>query len=320
MKNLLIGYYGYSNFGDDAMLLCITSHNVGQNTALCISECTPKINGKITTPRGRYLPSLFLHTRRSDRVIWGGGTCFYGGKKNQLFLLIAVLMARLSGKPFLFYGVGIDKFSSALAERIAQLSMYLCSQIYTRDRISLEYASKIKPCAKLVADPFLALPQAESNTKNNSILINLTLTYITNEDLINLISDLKKKFDRVVAISLNSSDPEESRFLEHIRAHHPSVETAPYAGIDRTISLFNSAQSFIGYRLHGMILCMLSGTGFLTYNYQDKVQKAAIELKINPKRIINEFSKINIELLRTPEERRLINELHTRAIDEIKGI
>lgn len=320
MKNLLIGYYGYSNFGDDAMLRCITSYNVGQHTALCTSERAPKINAKIATPAGRYLPSYIIHTMRSDRVIWGGGTCFYGGTKNQIFLLIAVLLARLSRKPFLFYGVGIDHFSSNLAERIAQLSMYFCSQIYPRDRASLEYASKIKPRAKLVVDPFLALPQGDINKKDNSILINLKLAYITTEDLETLLSSLKKQFDRIIAISLNSSDPEESKFLEHIKEHHPSVETAPYVGVDSTISLFNSAQSFIGYRLHGMICCIQSGTGFLIYNYQGKVQKAANELKINQDRIINRFNEINIKLLRTPEERRLINELHTRAIDEIKGI
>lgn len=320
MKNLLIGYYGFGNFGDDAMLRSITTYNIGQHTAICTAKYKPKVNAKIIIPTGRFLTSFLLNTIKAERVIWGGGTCFYGATRNQLFLLTVVSLTRITRKPFIFYGVGIDPFTSKTAEKIAKLTMRMSSQVYARDQASLEYARQIKPHARLVVDPFIALTLGDEQKKENLVLINLKLNFITKQRLAGLVSYLHNNFDRVVAISLNASDPEEYDFLAYIKENHPSVEVSPYAGIDSTLALFRSASSFIGYRLHGMICCMLTSTGFLAYSYQDKVRKASIELSIEQSRLISDFNDINIDLLRKPEERWIINELHKRAIDEIKGI
>jgi polysaccharide pyruvyl transferase WcaK-like protein len=320
MKNLLIGYYGFGNFGDDAMLRSITAYNVGRHTALCVAKMRPEVNAKIVMPTGRFLTSFFFHAIKAERVIWGGGTCFYGGTKNQLFLLTVVLLTRIARKRFLFYGVGVDPFSSKMAERVARLTIRMCNEIYARDKLSLEYLRKLKQHTKLVVDPFIALTLEGQQKKENLVLINLKLSFITEKNLAVLLSHLHNEFDRVIAISLNASDQGESEFLAYIKNQHPSVEVLPYSGLNSTLALFHSASSFIGYRLHGMICCMLSRTGFLAYEYQNKVRKASLELRIEQSRLITNFNDINIDLLRKPEEKGVINELNKRAIDEIKGI
>jgi polysaccharide pyruvyl transferase WcaK-like protein len=320
MHKLIIGYYGHRNFGDDAMLRSIDQNSSDKKYVLAEMPYLPVLEAKGKIIKKSYLIEYIELVFRVRLVVWGGGTCFYGGWKNQLFLAVVVLISRFLKRDFVFYGIGVDDFTSRSAEVFAKLAIRMATAVYPRDKVTYEYLKGLNKNTRLVADPFFATRVDRLVVRDRTVILNLTLKYIDRIALEKLILILDNHFDSVVAASLNGLDPHEAEFLEHVARHHPAVVIKPYAGLDETISLFESAQSYIGYRLHGMICSIAAGTGFLVYNYQDKIRKAMLELGVDSNREITDFGNLDIELLTKPERILIYEKFHGRAIDEIRTL
>lgn len=320
MAKLIIGYYGYKNFGDDVMLRCIDDNLSGENYVLSETSNLPKIKAQTYVRKNKYLIEFIVLSLKAKTIIWGGGTCFYGGWKNQFFLVLIVFISRALGRRIIFYGVGVDSFDSINAEMIAKLAIKMIHAIYARDKKSFHYIEQLNKDTKLVADPFFAMSAKKINSNNKIVILNLTLKYITKETLGKLIQLLKINFDAIIVASLCGSDPNEDAFIDYIEEFYSEIIIQRYSSYEETVNLFQTANSYIGYRLHGMICSIATGTGFIVYGYQDKIRKAAEELGIDSARIVSNFTQINLDLLKKPESHSIYEANHQRAIDEIRKL
>ena len=148
--SLLCGYYGYSNMGDDALLLAAIERARMEFPGERVRALTK--SGKSDSRKfgiecvARYSPlALVGAIRSSDRVILGGGTLLqnYTSRRSLLYYCALVLLARFLGREVIAWGSGIGKVEGRLSRAICKSAISKCSRFETRDLRSLALARHV---------------------------------------------------------------------------------------------------------------------------------------------------------------------------------
>jgi len=171
VKIALSGYYGFDNAGDEALLLAISSS---------IKSLVP--DGEFVVFSGNPIKTRQLHNIGAvynmnpwsvarellscDLLISGGGSIFQDvtSSRSLLYYISVVVLARLLGKPVVFYAQGVGPirkpFNRWLLGRVANH----VNLITLRDQASREFLRKLgvsKPPLQVTADPVFALQTNE---------------------------------------------------------------------------------------------------------------------------------------------------------------
>lgn len=111
MKYLLIGYYGFQNTGDDAMLLGLLDELHEKKVTVLYGDRLAWVGHKARFVPWS-LPRLLWETMRTDTVIVGGGTMLRDWGKGRLSQSLKVLgyatMVKLMGKKLSLVNIGRD--------------------------------------------------------------------------------------------------------------------------------------------------------------------------------------------------------------------
>jgi polysaccharide pyruvyl transferase CsaB len=150
---LLVGYYGFGNTGDEAILSGLVSGLRRRRPDACLVV----VSGDPDDTRRRHgvdavgwldLPSIADAVKRSDLVVVGGGGLFqdyWGVDPGTLltsrhwgvsFYAGPPILASLSRKPFVLHGLGFGPLSSPEARRITSAVAEGASSVSVRDEAS----------------------------------------------------------------------------------------------------------------------------------------------------------------------------------------
>lgn len=147
---LLCGYYGYSNIGDDALLLTAVDRarrELGGARLLALTK-----NGKRDSRRfgvecvRRYSPvALLCALRDSEVFILGGGTLLQNdtSRRSLVYYCALILLAKVFGCECLAWGSGIGRVRGRLSRALCRYALSLCSAVETRDMRSYAIARSI---------------------------------------------------------------------------------------------------------------------------------------------------------------------------------
>lgn len=147
---LLCGYYGYSNIGDDALLLTAAERarrELGGARLLALTK-----NGKRDSRRfgiecvRRYSPvALLCALRDSEVFILGGGTLLQNdtSRRSLVYYCALILLAKVFGCECLAWGSGIGRVRGRLSRALCRYALSLCSTVETRDMRSYAIARSI---------------------------------------------------------------------------------------------------------------------------------------------------------------------------------
>lgn len=163
MQILVIGYYGWKNTGDDAMLYALLNKLQDQfrgatfNVTAASEPFVPQGVDVNQVPPGP-TPAFFLAFLRASIIILGGGTHFFDyGRKlprilrlAQLFLL--TLAGRLTGKGVYFLGVGVERPRYWWSRFFIRNTCRLATRIFVRDSSSLGVLEEMGADGVLSAD------------------------------------------------------------------------------------------------------------------------------------------------------------------------
>ena len=181
-KTLLLGYYGFSNLGDDALLRATISRartELGASVgAFTYSPKRCARNFAIPCYSRASLFSLFYRLLRSERLIFGGGTLFQDRtSRHSLFYYLFVLrLALFLKKDVLLYGNGIGEIQDGRLRADLIKSIARCSYIGVRDVRSFELLRKeLLPSAPIVLEKDLALSLSSSSHIRAQFLIHRSL-------------------------------------------------------------------------------------------------------------------------------------------------
>ena len=177
-KTLLVGYYGFSNLGDDALLSSAIERaqrelggSIGALThspRACRRRFAIPCYSRIT-PLG-----VFRGLLRCDRLIFGGGTLFQDktSTRSLIYYLFILRLAQLMGKDTLLYANGIGKIKNERLSKTLYLLLARCSYIGVRDFASLALLRNTLPSyAPVVLENDLALSLSPSSSARAEYLI-----------------------------------------------------------------------------------------------------------------------------------------------------
>ncbi|MBP1762512.1 MAG: Polysaccharide pyruvyl transferase CsaB [Firmicutes bacterium] len=167
MKIALSGYYGFDNAGDEALLLAISSSikNLVPDCEFVVFSGNPAKTMQLHKTRAVYNMnpcSVARELLTCDLLISGGGSIFQDvtSSRSLLYYISVVLLARMLGKPVVFYAQGVGPVRRPFNRWVLGRVANHVSLITLRDQASREFMLKLgvrKPPLQVTADPVFAL-------------------------------------------------------------------------------------------------------------------------------------------------------------------
>ena len=102
-KIVISGYYGFDNFGDEAVLYVLLEHLKNKNCDITVFSKNPKLTAKnynINTTQTFSLPQIIKTIKNTDILISGGGSLLQDAtsKKSLIYYLCILLLAKFFKK------------------------------------------------------------------------------------------------------------------------------------------------------------------------------------------------------------------------------
>lgn len=170
-RAIILGYYGFGNTGDEALLEAIIHSLRVRRPDLILSVLTADPVGcarafGVETANRWHPARVSALLRRSDLLICGGGTLLQDRTSLRSLAYYAgiILLARAMGKKVMIYANGLGPLVSAPGRWLAGRALRAADVVTLRDSKSMRELATLYPDlagrARLTADPAFALTPA----------------------------------------------------------------------------------------------------------------------------------------------------------------
>jgi len=314
-KILIIGSYGSSNIGDEAILESILK-NLPENSEKFVlsgnpkfTEETYKVKSAIHLPFGfrsffsfKWIKS-FIFLKKTDLVVLGGGGLFTDEYTLKAVFLWTwhVFWAKVFRKRIIQFSVSVGEMKTWLGEKLTTWSLKQCEKIIVRDQISEKIVKKLSPMSEVILGTDVVFQWNEDLSKikrSNFIAISLRDWEIDLSAINDFINSCLSKNYRVLLIPMEDND--EVILREYVKHHH--VFMAIPENFSELLQILKTCEKAIGMRLHFLIAAAIAGCKVGGISYSSKVKGILDELEllhISPKEISlgnleNLFKKVSI--------------------------
>lgn len=298
-KVLISGYYGFKNFGDEAILSVLVSHlkEIGADITVLSSDTgyTDK-KYSVNSVRSFYMPDVLKEIQNTDVLISGGGSLLQDvtSLKSLVYYSFIIALALLFNKKVIIFAQGIGPVNNKFAQFIVKNLLKHCSYVTVRDNDSLKLLNKWNVKSELVCDPIFSMnlrPKTENGvvgiqlrdfkTMNLNLLHKLALLVVTK------FSDKKVEiYSLQEALDLDLC----KRFESVLHAFNPDLKTEIVT--DNIIEKVSRLEYLIAMRFHAVLVALKCGVKTCAINYDIKVEKLANEASIP---LISMDAKENLE-------------------------
>lgn len=263
MKNvLLIGYYGYGNYGDELMRQSIKEFLIEKNYR--VMELLPKEKKKLNE-YNRFNPfSVIKAIIKSDVVICGGGGVLQDKTSFKSFMYYYLLFktALLFGKPLIFFGNSFGPFYN-YASRILMKNLLESKKLYifARDPVSYRYAKNFNKNSFLCTDPGIrklgSIKVESSKESNKAVIIPRRI-----KNYVPLLLTLKSQgINEVVYVPFSPQDEVLAKRLSNI-----SIKGLNSRFSNLIIEEISSSKIVVSERFHGSLVSAFLGKAFISVN------------------------------------------------------
>ena len=302
---IVSGYYGFSNIGDEAILLSLHKalcQEIPDSELLVLSanpEQTTKEHGVQSISRVDFL-GLIKGLLKADLLISGGGSLFQDGTSSRslYYYLLVIFMSWLFHVPVLIYAQGIGPIKSSFNLKLTGWVLKLVNQVTVRDEESLKAVQSMgyKGKVECTADPVMALPP-EPRDEGEAILASLNWPDSSLMGPIIGISlrpwhGVERFLDQLEDLILRLLSEQDARIVL-IPMHYPGDDALTNDLLKRfsrqqairilpqqvsassMISIIGCLNLVIGVRLHALIFAAIAGTPAIAVSYDPKVDHFA---------------------------------------------
>ena len=287
---LLIGYYGFGNFGDellaeaskDILVKCGTDPDRIALLSADPAESERKFGVKAFD---RWKLSEVVKACRQSRVlVLGGGGLFQDSTslRSCVYYWAVILIAKICGMKIFAAGQSVGPLRSRLAFIIARHALSLCSKISVRDEPSMELIEKLGLKAEMTPDLALAagIPGLLASGRP-TVLFNARPHYA------GLAEDAAKKCMEyaqregclVTGVALADEDAAEMKRLE-AEGHIKFQEIFTLRSLEDFAPAAAGAYAAVGMRLHFIELCLLFSLPVAACAYDPKVSGLCLRYNI----------------------------------------
>lgn len=292
-KNVaLSGYYGFDNFGDEAILTCIVDHLRSRGSNVAVISNNPKKTAsmmQVFSVKNFNLLAVFALLANSDVLISGGGSLLQDvtSFKSLLYYSLVIKMAQLLGKKVIIFAQGIGPLQKERSEKIVRGLLEKADLITVRDEKSLERVKKWGLKATLVNDPVFSLDLPKHEADSGIVGVQLRDCKTMNDILLNrladkIVSEFPDKKIELYAFQKSVDLKICKMFEKMLKLRNPEIQTEilhSLSQIDFIIKI-SKLDYMIAMRFHAVLVALKCGVKTLAINYDTKVMKLAYEALI----------------------------------------
>lgn len=290
MKKILIsGYYGFDNFGDEAILGVLVNHLRGNNITVLSSN--PEKTGREynVNSLNSFNPELVINRLNDfDILISGGGSLLQNVTSNKSLFYYCGLIHMMAAmkKDIVIFAQGIGPVNGFWGKLMVKSALKKCKHISVRDANSLELLKSWGINANLVCDPFFDVNLPTPN-KTRKIGIQLRKFHTLTDELFDeIIKQIALKFsDREIELICFQDSEDEGIsqvFINKLKKKNPTINAKVVKNLSNKQIIERVAQYdyLIGMRFHACILGLKYGIKTLAISYDPKVETLAKDAHI----------------------------------------
>ena len=298
-KVLISGYYGFKNFGDEAILSVLINHLKSKNIQITVLSSNPeytKCSYNVKAVNSFHLKKIINEIKNTDILISGGGSLLQDvtSLKSLVYYSGIITLAKIFNKKVIIFAQGIGPIRNRFAQLIVKNLLKTCDYISVRDENSLTLLKSWGINADLTCDPIYSIITTKKDSKN-SVGIQLrdfkTMNYNLLQKLALLI--VTKFSDKKIEIfSLQNSQDYEicQKFKTLLYSFNSEIETEIVT--ENIIDKISQLEYLIAMRFHALLVGIKCGIKSCAINYDIKVEKLAKDASIP---IISMDAKENFE-------------------------
>lgn len=280
------GYYGFDNFGDEAILSVLTKELKKQDYYVTVFSKNPEKTGTKLGVHSVYtfdIKKVLETLKKSDLLISGGGSLLQDATslKSLLYYLFVILSAEFYKKEVIIFAQGIGPIKNLIGRMLTKFALSKCKYITVRDEKSLFRLRgwDLKP--DLVSDPVWNMETKEYLPMGRVGVQLRSWKGLSQKYLFALARQINANFADKEIYIYSFQDALDLEICKHFEAQlklvNPQIKTVLKNGldIDETIQSFANLDYLIGMRYHACLLALKYGTPTLALSYDEKVEKIA---------------------------------------------
>lgn len=284
-KICISGYYGFKNFGDEAILAVLINHLKSHDITVFSSnpEFTSIAYG-VKAVRSFDMKRVLETVKSSEVLISGGGSLLQDvtSLKSLVYYLIVIALGLLFGKKVIIFAQGIGPINNRFARFVAGFLLKQCDLVTVRDENSLAFLKNRGINGKLVCDPIYSLEIVPSDC-NGSVGIQLRDFKTMNYNLLHKLAMLvaTKFSDKKIEIfSLQETQDLYlcKKFKAVLASINPEIKTEVVT--DNIVERIAKLEYLIAMRFHAILCALKNGVKTCAVNYDIKVEKLAQDANI----------------------------------------
>lgn len=326
-KVLLSGYYGFDNFGDEAILGVLANKLKEEKTDITAFSSNPKKTSELYGIKTVYFKNyaeIIKKCFNTDILISGGGSLLQdvSSIKSIIYYLAVINTALFFGKKVLIFAQGIGPINNKFAGFLTKKTLQRCQQVTVRDRKSRLLLHKWGIDAKLLCDPLFSLQLPQYQPQNKVGVQLRSFKSLSDTFLIKLAEQIVENFsDKEIDIFSfqDSLDTDVCKnFDKMLKTLNPNIQTKIFETQTSQDILNNIShlEYMIAMRFHANLIAIKYGIKTLAVSYDIKVDKLAEEANI-PCITLSEkqsFSKA-FEKLKKINSQEILEYANTKTFD-----
>lgn len=290
-KVLISGYYGFGNFGDEAILGVLINKLRELKADIRVLSRYPKKTSRLYNVKATQsfcILQAIYRISRCDILVSGGGSLLQDvtSIKSLIYYLIIINIALLLRKKVLIFAQGIGPINNKFGAFLTKHTLKRCALATVRDKKSRLILNKWNVESNLVCDPLFDLSISQSNP-SNKVGVQLRSFKTLKENLLTKLAEyINKNFaDKEIEIYSfqdNLDLPVCEHFEKILKLINPQIKTKLIFSqtSQEILDKFSKLEYLIAMRFHAVLIALKYGVKTLAVSYDIKVEKLAEEAEI----------------------------------------
>lgn len=291
-KVLISGYYGFNNFGDEAVLSVLINNlrNAGIEDINVLSK-NPQLTEKtynVKSANSFDFKQVIFSIIKTKFLISGGGSLLQDktSLKSLIYYLMIITFSLIIGKKVIIFAQGIGPINNKFFKNLTAFILKRCTYITVRDEKSLSLLKNKGIKADIVSDPVWNI-ELKRKFSHHAIGIQLREWEELTDKVLNEWAEYIAEFykDKIIFIyALQESLDIDicNKFERILKKINPDLHThvVTNRATFEIITAFSHIDELISMRYHACLLGLRYGVRVLPIIYDPKVEKLADEFNI----------------------------------------
>lgn len=290
MKKIIIsGYYGFDNFGDEAVLEILIKALKELDVDITVLSKNPEITARLNEVNAFQtfnIVDIIHQVFVSDILISGGGSLLQDktSKLSFLYYLFVIAVALGFNKRVLVYSQGFEPLNNKYMNRLLSWVLKKVDYISVRNTNSSQYLKQIGVASRPFADSAWTLYDPNVK-KQDKIVLQLRETQDFSDEKMNILAKLvANKFESLKVEVLSLQKDYDLQVCENFAKKLENLDMdvsvlKKLSNID-VVKAIASAKFVVAMRYHACLIALNHKIPTVALGYDDKVKNLASEFEI----------------------------------------